>query len=90
MKLTTAALLPALGEMREFLVLAVDAVEQNLERGNRPTPDAVANYLTAKMQRWEPKVHGIPMLDDATRQAGARFLAGIACNLLKQQAVRSP
>ena len=82
MKLSTLALLPALNELRDFLTLAIDLVDRNLEAGIRPTPEAVAHYIDGRMASWDPRIQGNAVLDAPTRAAAARFLAGIACNLL--------
>lgn len=49
------------------------------ESGEAPSPDLLAMLVLAKMENWNPKVKGVNVLDDETKAAGARFLAGIVC-----------
>lgn len=51
------------------------------ESGEAPSPDMLAMLVLAKMEGWNPKVRGTNVLDDETKAAGARFLAGIVCSI---------
>ena len=51
--------------------------------GTNMTPDMLAVVLTMQMSTWNPDFQGKKLLDDETRQAAARFLAGVAMNLAK-------
>ena len=53
-----------------------------MNEGRAVDPDVVAAYLAKRMGSWDPTVNGGKLLDDATRHAGARFLAGVAVNLV--------
>jgi hypothetical protein len=44
-------------------------------------PQLVSAYLRVKIDKWEPEVNGRKILDASTKDAGARFIAGLACNL---------
>lgn len=44
-------------------------------------PDVVAIYLGSRASAWNPTVQGTPVLDPETKEAGCRFLGGLACNL---------
>jgi hypothetical protein len=46
------------------------------------TVDDVASYLEERFKSWDPQYLSKSMLDDPTRAAAARFVAGIACNLM--------
>lgn len=52
-----------------------------------PTPDLVAMMLEMKMADWNPKVKGVSLLDEDTKAAGARFLAGIACRIHRKTTI---
>ena len=45
------------------------------------TPEIVTLYLCSQVEGWNPTVQGIEVLDHDTKEAGCRFLAGIACAL---------
>ena len=44
-------------------------------------PDIVALHLSIHVEGWNPTVQGTPVLDEDTKQAGCRFLGGLACNV---------
>jgi len=48
--------------------------------GKEAGPDLIAMFLQSKMINWHPKVMGKEILDDETKAAGARFLAGVVIN----------
>ncbi len=43
----------------------------------------IAAFLQMKMTDWNPQVGGKVLIDDETRAAAARFLAGVAVNFSK-------
>ena len=43
----------------------------------------LAVFLAMKMTSWNPQMNGKNLMDDETRQAAARFLAGVAINMAK-------
>jgi hypothetical protein len=80
--MTVAALLPLLGQLRSYLEEAKAYAETLKGEGRAVDPDVVALYLSARMAGWAPKIRGTSILDTATRLAAARFLAGVATNLV--------
>ena len=80
--MTLAAFFPMLASVRGFLEQATTYARTLKGDGMVVDPDVVALYLTAKMSDWEPKIGRIPVMDPATRIAGARFIAGIAVNVV--------
>jgi hypothetical protein len=84
--LTVSKLFPALTSLRDYLVLTVDAVEATLRTGRTLSADQAAKWLEQQMiqDKWSPVINGVAVLDEPTRKAGARFLAGIALALTRK------
>jgi hypothetical protein len=74
-------LLPLVAELGKYLSLGLDYYAYLREARKGADPDIVSAYLRVKMDKWDPEVNGRKILDPATKDAGARFLAGIACNV---------
>lgn len=83
MKWNPAALLPLVMKLSEYLKEGFEHYAALLAAGQKPSPDLIALYLAAKMASWDPQVTGKHLLDEETRHAAARFLAGVAFNLAK-------
>ena len=81
MGMNIATLLPALMRLREFLEVGVE--HATMLRGQQGGVDVgvVAAFLFVKMESWNPSMAGVSVVDDETKQACARFLAGIATNI---------
>ncbi len=47
--------------------------------------DVLSAFISIQMNDWEPKMNGKDLLDPETKQACARFLAGIAYNIAKKE-----
>lgn len=80
-KLNIATLLPVLSQLGTYLKQGADHYASLKMAGDTAGPDVVAVYLQAQMSNWNPKVGGVEVLDDDTKAAGARFLAGVAIKL---------
>ena len=80
MKLTS--LLPALMSLRVFLESGVTYAQMLQANGQAVNADVVGLFLVGKMQKWNPSISGVPVMDDSTRHAAARFLSGVATNLV--------
>jgi hypothetical protein len=89
MKINTFQMLPLAKSLLEFLQTGVNegsiifdekgiVVDMNVAR------EQIADKLVIKMKDWKPVYQGKELLDDPTKMAGARFLAGVATSLLKQ------
>ncbi len=77
-----ATLLPALMRLREFLEAGVEYASALHMSGGEVSVEMVSVFLQTRMSDWNPKVSGVDVLDDETRYAAARFLSGIAVNLV--------
>jgi len=66
------------GITKGVLLYTSEGISLNLEQ----LQGEVATYLATEMREWKPMYNGHELLDDTTRYAGTRFLAGVACNIL--------
>jgi hypothetical protein len=76
------AIIGMLQKMGEFLQAAIVRATQDVAKGLRPNPDELADWLHSEMESWEPEMKKRRLADPETRKAAARFLAGVACNLV--------
>ena len=76
------AVVGLLKQMGAYLQSAIKRAAMDAATGTKPDPDAVAEWLQAQMADWQPTMKGRPLADPNTRRAAARFLAGVACNLV--------
>lgn len=70
--------LPLVKELGSYLKMGMDHYADLRAAGADAGPEIIAFFLQEKMQSWNPMVAGQPLLDEPTRAAGARFLAGVA------------
>lgn len=80
MKIT--GLLPSLMQLRGFLDKGIAYASAVSETSGPATPATVAAHLEIMMRSWNPRLSGTYVIDDETRKAAARFIAGIAVNLV--------
>ncbi len=85
MGLTLPKLLPLAQQIGNYLKIGADHYATLKSAGEPVDPEVVAFFLSAKMQDWNPEISGRSLLDDETRTAGARFLAGVAVNFSKER-----
>lgn len=83
MKFSTSQMLPLIMQLGDFLKKGVDHYADMRKLNMDITPDVMAVYLTEKMRDWHPKVGNTNLLDNDTRLAAARFIAGVALNLAR-------
>jgi len=83
MKWNPMAMLPLVSKLGEYLKEGFEHYALLLASGQRLTPEMLAVFLSMKMANWNPQMNGKPLMDDDTRQAAARFLAGVAINMAK-------
>jgi hypothetical protein len=79
---STAALLPLVARLGEYLRSAGEHAKRAVASGASTAPDALAVVLEREMAGWNPAVNGREVLDAETRRAAARFLAGVAVNVV--------
>jgi hypothetical protein len=78
-----AMLLSIAPKLAELLKDAVGHYGDLRAAGMTVSPEVLAAYLAVRVGSWNPTVAGKPALDDETRGAMCRFLAGVAFNLCK-------
>jgi hypothetical protein len=69
-------------QFAQYLKLGIDHYSDLRAAGKDAGPEVVAIFLRAKIEDWDPKINGNSLLDPTTRDAAARFLAGIAVNFV--------
>jgi len=75
-----AKLLPLVTKLGEYLKMGADHYSDLRSAGKEAGPEVVAVFLRMKIESWDPKLNNKSLLDDETKDAAARFLAGVACN----------
>lgn len=75
-----AKFIPLVSQLGNYLKLGIDHYADLRAAGQEAGPELVAAFLRVKLDDWDPKANGKTLLDDPTRDAAARFLAGIAVN----------
>jgi len=88
MKINTFQMLPLAKSLLEFLQNGVNVGtiifdEQGITIDVDRARQQIADKLVVQMKDWKPEYQGKELLDDQTRMAGARFLAGVSISLLK-------
>ena len=83
MKWNSLALLPLVTQLGDHLKTAFEHYVALKASGVSVNTETLAGFLLVKMASWNPTAGGKTLLDDDTREAAARFLAGVAINLTK-------
>ena len=83
MTLSLPKLIPLIQQIGTYLKLGADHYADLRAASDAANSEVVAFFLLSKMSDWDPKVGGKTLLDDETRAAAARFLAGVAVNFSK-------
>ena len=93
MKLKAFAMLPFAKSLLGFLqiALAKGAIiisEKGISIQEEQLKEALNEILVEEMKNWNPEYNGKKILDNKTKLAGARFLAGVACSMLEAVPVK--
>lgn len=83
MAFSKTKLLPLVMKLGDFLKDGFDQYAALKATGIEPDVDVLAAFVLLKMENWNPKIAGKYVADPETKEACARFLAGIAYNLAK-------
>jgi hypothetical protein len=75
-----AKFFPLVSQLGQYLKMGMDHYAYLRAAGQSADPDIVAFFLREKLASWNPKLGSKELLDDSTRDAAARFLAGVAVN----------
>lgn len=77
---SAAKFLPLVSQLGSYLKLGLDYYADLKMAGREAGPEIIALYLRAKIDPWEPTLGSRVLLDSPTKDAAARFLAGIIVN----------
>lgn len=83
MKFQAAALLPLVMKLGDYLKSGFEHYVALKSAGTDMSPDMLSAFIAMQMTSWSPEFQGKKLLDEETRHAAARFLAGVAMNLAK-------
>lgn len=83
MKWNAMALLPLVTKLGEYLKEGFEHYAALKLQGQDLTPEMLTLWMSLKMSAWDPQFNGKKLLDNETRTAAARFLAGVAINMVK-------
>ena len=83
MKFNKMKMLPLVAKLGEYLNEGFDHYIKLQASGAEIDADSLAVFVNSKMETWKPKLNGKDLLDDKTRKAASRFVAGVAFNLAK-------
>jgi hypothetical protein len=79
---STIALLPLVSKLGDYLRAAGEHAKHAVTSGGNATPEVIAAILEREMADWKPTLSGRLLLDPETRRHAARFLAGVAVNVV--------
>ena len=68
-------------KLADLLRVGIEHYGDLRAQGGEVTADGIALYLAIRAESWDPLIAGKHALDEATRIAMCRFLAGVAFNL---------
>lgn len=78
---TMSKFLPLVTQLGNYLKLGIDHYAALKSAGKETSVVILTAYLDSQMAPWKPKLGDKNLLDDETRAAAARFLAGVVVNL---------
>lgn len=79
--LSMTKLVPIVSKLGTYLKAGADHYAMLRSQGEEIGPDMLAAFMSEQMNDWKPSVNGVELVDEPTRAAGARFLAGVAIRL---------
>lgn len=74
-------LLPLVMQLGEYLKMGLDHYATLSTVPKESRVELMTVYLKLKLDSWHPVINGKKLLDEETRTAAARFLAGLTLNL---------
>jgi len=78
-------LIPLIIQLGDFLKKGYEHSEELRSVGTLIDVDTLSIFIRQQMETWNPTLNEKSILDDKTKDAAARFLAGIAINLTKKE-----
>jgi orotate phosphoribosyltransferase len=88
MKISVYSMLPFGKSLLQFLETAINAGVSVSDGAIAIDRDTMAQQIVEKlkieMKDWQPQINGVAVLDDETKLAAAKFLAGVASAVLQK------
>jgi hypothetical protein len=84
-KFNLVAFLPLISKLGDYLKIGFEHYVALKASGTALSPDILGVFIGMKMASWEPELQGKKLLDDETRNAAARFLAGVIINMVSEK-----
>jgi hypothetical protein len=85
MKFNISAFLPLVMKLGDYLKSGFEHYVALKATGTSLSPDMLSAFIAMQMAGWNPDFQGKKLLDDETRQAAARFLAGVIMNMVNEK-----
>jgi len=77
-------LIPLIIKLGEYLKYGYEHAQEIEAKGTVIDPDILSIFIDSQMKEWNPKINEKNVLDESTRKAASRFLAGIATNIIRK------
>ena len=84
-KFDNSKLFPMVLKLGQYLKTALDHYVMVKAAGKMMDVDMLSVFVEMKMATWNPQLNKKELLDNDTRKAAARFIAGIVCNFTKDE-----
>ena len=83
--LDLGTLAPIVAKLGGFFRIGLDHYTMLRAAGKAVDVDGLAVFIEGAMADWNPEVKQRAVLDDATKRAAARFLAGVVFNMIEER-----
>jgi hypothetical protein len=84
-KFSLASFFPLISKLGDYLKIGFEHYVAMKASGTDLSPDLLAAFIGMKMTAWQPELQGKKLLDDETRMAAGRFLAGVIINMVSEK-----
>jgi hypothetical protein len=84
-KFNAISFLPLITKLGDYLKLGFDHYVALKASGTELSPDVLGAFIAMKMASWNPELQGKRLMDDETRAAASRFLAGVIINMVSDK-----
>jgi hypothetical protein len=85
MKFNISAFLPLVMKLGDYLKSGFEHYVALKASGTELSADMLGAFIAAQMGTWHPDFQGKKLLDEDTRQAAGRFLAGVILNMVNDK-----
>ena len=84
-KFPKTKIIPLIIKLGDYLKSGFDHYVAMQVSGVEIDADILGAFISSQMGDWQPKINGKGLLDPETKEACARFLAGLAFNLASKE-----